>query len=324
MSRWSWWVSLWDRREDPTSLALVRIFLATVLLWDLGRIGNLGLVEPFFAGEGSGGLGAPLTNHPTPWLYAWLGDGVDVAWGLYGTLVAAAVLLWVGVVPRLAAFVLMAGLAQFALAVPAADRGIDQLVRNVLTVLVFADSGATLSLSSRWRWGHVVAPSEARVQAWPRLLLSFQVVVVYFAAGVSKVASSWTPFGGLSALYVAMSDPHFQRWPDEWVYAIWPLTRIGTLVTWVWEWCAPVVLLAWWYRETPTRGGRLRHWMNARPIPEMYLLLGAVFHLGTHLTLHLGIFPFAMMSVYPACVHPDTLRLWGARLRGRLRPSTTP
>jgi hypothetical protein len=132
-------------------------------------------------------------------------------------------------------------------------------------------------------------------------------VVLYLSAGASKVASSWTPVGGLNALFIAMSDPHFQRWPDEWLRAVYPLTRVGTLVSWLWEWGSPLMLLAWWFRATAERSGRLRAWFNRWPVVELYLLVGAFFHVATHFTLRLGIFPFAVMSVYPACLHPDTL-----------------
>ena len=197
---------------------------------------------------------------------------------------------------------------------PAADRGIDMLLRNGLFLLVFARSAATWSMTCRLRHGRWSAPEDHRVLAWPRYLLALQLIVVYFAAGISKVASSWTPFGGLSALYVSMSDPHFQRLPDAWLRSGFRLTQVGTLVSVTWEWLAPIVLLAWWYRETPDRPGRLRAWMNRRPVVMGYLLIGAVFHLGTHLFLRLGIFPFAMMAFYPACVPPGQWGRWLARV----------
>jgi hypothetical protein len=153
--------------------------------------------------------------------------------------------------------------------------------------------------------------------AWPRYLLAFQLVVVYFAAGMSKVSSSWTPLGGLSALFISMSDPHFQRLSDEWLRSGYRLSQVGTLVSVTWEWLSPLLLVAWWYRETAERPGRLRAWMNRWPVVEAYLLVGAIFHLGTHLFLRLGIFPFAMMAFYPACIPPGRWSGWVPR---RLTP----
>jgi len=318
-----WWVGLWDRREHPRSLAAVRILLSTVLLWDLLRIWAYDLVVPLAGTHAAGGIGVPEGLTPTLWVFDLLGQGPGAAWALWGGMSLSCLMLLLGLLPRLAALVLVLLYAQFALVVPAADRGIDMLLRNSLLVLAFANSADTWSLTSKLRHGAFSAPEDTRIPAWPRYLLALQVVVLYFAAGVSKAASSWTPVGGLNALFIAMSDPHFQRWPDEWVRAIYPLTRVGTLVTWVWEWVAPVMLLAWWYRETADRTGRLRAWFNRWPIVEIYLVVGAIFHIGTHFTLRLGIFPFAVMSVYPSCVHPDALaRLLdklGARLTRRRR-----
>jgi len=319
-----WWVGLWDRREHPRSLAAVRIGLSTVLLWDLLRIWAYDLVVPLSGTHTAGGIGVPESLQPSLWFLDLFGHSAGAAWGLWGGMALSCTLLLLGVVPRLAALVLVLLYAQLAQVVPAADRGIDMLLRNSLLVLAFANSGATWSLSARLRHGSFSAPADLRVPAWPRYLLALQVVVLYFAAGVSKAASSWTPVGGLNALFIAMSDPHFQRWPDEWLRAVYPLTRVGTLVSWVWEWIAPVMLLAWWYRETADRKGRLRGWFNRRPVVELYLLVGAIFHIGTHFTLRLGIFPFAVMSVYPACVHPDALAGMLGKLQALLiRPRRT-
>ncbi len=316
-SRLQWWVALWSRVEGPESLAAVRIGISGILLIDLLRIRMLGLVATLMGTHEAGGLGVPELLDDLPWLLALLGSGPAFHEGLWWGMTVSCLLLFLGVQPRLSALLVVLLSAQFALVLPAADRGIDMLLRNTLLVLVFAESSATWSLASRWKHGTWTAPASVRVGAWPRYLLALQLVVVYFTAGVSKVASSWTPIGGLSALFIAMSDPHFQRLPDDWLRAGYRLTQVGTFVSWFWEWIAPVLLLAWWYRDTPERPGRLRAWMNARPVVEVYLLIGALFHIGTHLFLRLGIFPFAVMALYPAAVRPEQLRAWTARLRRR-------
>ena len=47
-------------------------------------------------------------------------------------------------------------------------------------------------------------------------------------------------------------------------------------------------------------------------IEWVWIGIGAVFHLGLALTTELGIFPWAMLALYPAWVHPDD---WSALLR---------
>ena len=315
----AWWVALWARTEHPRSLAAVRILVATVLLVDLLRIRSLGLVQALMGAAASGGLGVPEKLDTVPWLVAVLGTGLALHEGLWWGMTLSALALMLGVGARGAALVLCLLSAQFALFLPAADRGVDMLLRNTLLVLAFARSADTASVVSLWRHRRWRAPEDVRVPAWPRYLLAVQLVVLYFTAGVSKVASSWTPVGGMSALYIAMSDPHFQRLPDAWLRSGYRLTQVGTLVSWLWEWGAPMMMLAWWYRDTPDRPGRLRAWMNRRPVVEVYLLVGAVFHVGTHATLRLGIFPFAVMALYPAAIHPDRWRSGWRWLTARWR-----
>ena len=317
--RLRWWVDLWRREEGPQSLALVRLGIAGVLLVDLLRMRMLGLVRPLMGARAAGGLGAAELLDRPPWLLDYLGTGDALHEGIWWGMTLGCVCLLLGVVPRLAALVVVLLSAQFAVILPAADRGIDMLLRNGLFILTFAPTAATWSLSCRTRHGRWSAPASLRIMAWPRYLLAFQLVVVYFAAGISKVSSSWTPLGGLSALFYSMSDPHFQRLSDEWLQAGYRLSQVGTFVSVTWEWAAPLLLLAWWYRETADRPGRLRAWMNRRPVVETYLLVGAVFHIGCHLFLRLGIFPFAMMAFYPACLPPDRWAEWRARLRSLRR-----
>ena len=69
--------------------------------------------------------------------------------------------------------------------------------------------------------------------------------------------------------------------------------------------------------QRPDGPGRLRAWFNRHEVVGFYLGVGACFHVGTHLALQLGIFPFAVMSLYPACFPPDQI----ARAWRRLRPS---
>lgn len=315
---WSVWVGLWARQEHPLPVALVRIALAAVMVVDLARLGALGLIVPLMAPAEAGGLGVPLALDRVPWLWQLLPPTAGMATLHWAGLLLSALAVALGLAPRVFAVVFVLLSAQFAQTLPAADRGIDTLVRNAMLLLAVSRCGDALSLGHRLRHGRWSAPPEHRVAAWPRYLLIIQLMVVYFAAGVSKVASSWTPFGGWTALYIAMRDPHFQSWPDHWVDAIFPATQALTGATWIWEWAGPTLLLAYWYRATRDRGGWLRGLMNRMDYRLVYLAVGAFFHVGTHISLRLGIFPFAVMALYPAAFHPDELRAAGAWLRRRV------
>lgn len=309
-----WWVALWDRREDPRSIALVRILMSMVVLYDWLRIWSLDLVVPLFAPSAGGGIGTPLSRKSIPWLYAALPDGTDAAWVGFTLVVVLTVMLGVGLLTRVSAALLVLLWTQLALGLPASDRGIDMLIRNVIFLLAFSSAGRVWSLDARIRTGSWLGDG-APVPAWPRYLLVIQLVILYFTAGVQKVSSAWTPFGGWSALYIAMRDPAFAMGELAILDALYPITQVLTASTWAWEWSAPLLILALYYRDTRSRTGRLRALMNRLSFRTIYLLIGASFHFGTALTLQLGIFPWAVLSIYPACFHPSELRRMLNRLR---------
>jgi len=308
------WIALWDRREDPRSVALVRILLSSVVLYDWMRIYHLKLVEPLFAPLAGGGMGTPMSHKAVPWLYATFTTGADAAWVGFGLVVVLTVMLGVGLLTRLSALALVLVWTQLALGLPASDRGIDMLIRNVVLLLAFSSAGQVWSIDARLRTGSWHGDGQ-RIPAWPRYLLIVQLVILYFTAGVQKVASSWTPFGGWSALYIAMRDPAFAMGPLSGLDGLYPATQFLTASTWCWEWSAPLLLLALYYRDTRARSGRLRALMNRLSFRTIYLLIGAVFHIGTSLTLQLGIFPWAILSLYPACFHPEEFQQMAEKLR---------
>jgi uncharacterized membrane protein YphA (DoxX/SURF4 family) len=312
----AWWTALWSQREHPRSLALVRLAVAAVLLVDFAQVLTLDLAGPLYAPAEAGGMGDPTGRADPLWLYRFFGEGManQPAVAVWICLLSALMLL-LGLFPRLFALVLVLLWAQLDAALPPSDRGIDMLMRNTLLVLAMSQSGAALSLPAWWR-ARQGQPAPL-VPSWPRYFLVVQLVMVYAAAGISKFASSWTPVGDFSALFIAMNDPAFNRIPTEWIAQGYVLTQIGTGATWIWEWMAPSLLLAYHYRQTRTRPGWLRAQMNRLDWVWLYLLIGLVFHVGTHFTLRLGIFPFAMMALYPAAFHPDEWARWGLAPAGR-------
>lgn len=317
-----WWIGLWDRREQADSLALVRVLVGLLILWDLGRIARLELVLPLYAPHAQGGMSNVAERDALPWLYTLFPATADTATVAFWLTLACAAAFMLGLATRLVNLVLLLLLAQLAMILPSADRGIDMLVRNALLVLLFSRCGAAWSLDALLRHRRL-AGDRSLVPSWPRYLLICQLVLLYSMAGVQKLASSWLPFDW-SALWIAMHDPHFARFDAPWIWSApaFRLSQAATLVTWLWEWSAPVILLACWYRDTEDRPGRLRAFFNRSHLLAWWLLLGATFHLGTHLTMRLGIFPFAVLSLYPAFVHPDALARWTRRLAGR--PSEAP
>lgn len=312
------WVGLWDRREPPTALALVRILIASCVLADLLWVRGLGLADVLWTAPPDGmgyGVGA------RPWSVRWFG-AADAGLAMWWMTAVAAGLLAIGLGTRLAAVALALGSAQLAVLLPDGDRGIDTALRAVALVLALSSSHARWSVDAALR-RRLGRPFPALVPAWPRLLLFAQVVWIYFSGGHNKAGPEWWPQGGYSALANALSDPHYARFSSGWVADTFPLPQLATAVTMVFELGAPLLFLWVWYEVTAERPGWLRRWCNRLHLRHAWIAIGVMFHLGIALFLRLGMFPFGMLALYPVLLRADELVRLEARLRGQ-RPASAP
>jgi hypothetical protein len=274
---WRAWVELWDRREPPTALALVRIGLATVLLVDYLNVWRAGLVEPLYAAPPDGfAIGQ-----------AWFGGGM--AWAVA---TVALVAIACGAATRVACVVFVVASAQLAMLTPNSESGLDGLARVTFLILALSHCNARWSVDAlvMRRLGRDV-PTE--VPAWPRYLLLAQLVWVYFSGGMNKSGAEWGPQGGFTALANALSDPHAARFDPAWVGTIYPLTRVATALTMAFELGAPLYLVAY------AKGWRTMRWI--------WIGLGFAFELGIAFGLRLGSFPFGMLALYPVLLMPAEL-----------------
>lgn len=309
-----WWVELWDRREPGTVLALVRAGVGLVLLADFLVMARIELWVPLFGPASLGGMSvADQGAWAAPWFVAFGGSATSV-WALWALVTGSAATLTLGLFSRTSAAVLMLALAQTALINPDADRGIDTMLRNVLFILAFSECGAVWSLDALRRTGRFAGDGQP-VPSWPRYLLVLQIVVMYFTAGVQKYAQHWWPWGDYSALYVILQDWAVARFRFDWIahQPFYAFTQLSTLVTMVWQWTYPVVLVHYF----PPRGapGAFRRTFDRFHLHWLWIVIGAIFHVLIGATMNLGIFPWGMMVLYPAFLHPDELVALGARLR---------
>ncbi len=320
------YVALWDRREPPTVLALVRILVAAALLADYLTAGALGLVEAVWAPPPMGlGYGAIGGNAPAT--VRWLGASPETARLVWAVATGCAFLLLVGALTRVAALGFVLASAQLAMMAPDSDRGIDILLRIVVFVLAFSGANARWSVDA-WVRGRLGRPAPELVPAWPRYLLFAQLVWMYFSAAIAKQDPAWGPLGGFSALGSILSDPHFARWDGAWVASLYPLTQVATVATMAFEWGAAGFLLVTWLHATRDPPGRVRRLSNRLRLRWVWLVTGLGFHLGIAVTMRLGIFPFGVLAVWPVFFHPDELaraQAWArGRARRRLLPSEPP
>lgn len=314
---WRGWVALLSRKEGAETLALFRVAVALCGLYTVGTVVWSGMVPVLWLDRAFGGY---LELKRTWWLVDALGGPTPgVVWGLIAVATLACTTLLLGVASRFSAFV--AGQTILALTWINGQAGgsYDDLTTNALWLLVLADSSATLSLPVRLRTGRWT--SDAQVMAWPRYLVVGQIVVVYFSTVIQKLSAYWTPGGDFSALYYILQQPTWQRIDMRWVGHVYPLTQAATAGTWFWELSAPLLLLALWYRDTRTRPGRLRAWMNRVDFRALYAAFGVLLHLGIFAFMEVGPFTWITLSYYVTLWSPDEWRRSLAWLRGRAAPS---
>lgn len=315
------WVAFCSRREQPFSLALLRIFVGLAVLGDLLVAWQLDLVPDLWAPPPHG-LGYGATERNPPWTIAWLGATPESTHWVYLWAVFSGALLVTGTLTRVAGISLALASAQLSMISPSADRGIDDLMRIACALIGLSGAGAVWSGDAWIRKLMRRAPIE-RVLAWPRNLLFAQLLWVYFSAAQHRGDEDWWFRGGLSALAKILRDPHFSRVPPEWVDLLFPFTQVGTLSTMVFEFSAPFMLAWTWFARTPTRPGKIRWVANQLRLRWVWMSTGVFFHLGIAMTMRLGMFPFGMLALYPALLHPDELVRAARRVRGLLRPGTS-
>ena len=316
-----WWVDLWNHREHPISLALVRVLLSIVVLYDLLMVWYHGLPMFLWAPKELGGVHDVMLRAPAkiPWVFHLFGPTEAAVWGLYFTVVVSLFCFGVGLFTRFSGLVFLLSYAQMAIINDQADRGIDRMIRIVVLLLICSQSGKALSLYTKWKTGRWMGDGSL-IPAWPRYIIVFQIIVMYWCAGVEKFAVTWYPWGGYSALYIILQDPifgivDFAFLRSPWLY---PFTQVGTAVSHMWEWTCPVWLLAYYYRATRDRPGRLRHFFLKWDVRLWYVGIGVTFHVLLAMTLHLGIFPAAMLAFYPVFFHPKEIR----SALGKLKPTS--
>ena len=296
---WRAWVQLLDAREPATPLAIVRILVGLVLFYDFTQIHLLELVPVLFGPQSEGGIGEAVASADPPIVYRWLGATASTGVLIHRVAWVSSLLFAFGVLTRVSGLVLLFAFSQLAHAYAIGDRGIDMILRHVITLLIFSRSHATLSIDARMKSGRFFP--ETSIPAWPRFLLVAQLGWIYLSAGLHKTHPGWLPppIGEADALYFILLDPHFARFDFTWINSVVPLTQLGTLSTMAFELSAPLFLFALYCRRTPG-DGRLRRLLERVHFRKLWLLVGTSFHLLLVVTLKLGIFPFGMLACYPA------------------------
>ena len=318
MKGWSAWVRLFDQREVGTSIALFRILIGLVSLYTLIGVIQADLIEVIWVDKSEGGYRSLEGN----WLVQALGGAsIDVMWRLTIGGIAASVMMALGIGGRVLCFLTLQLFMATTSVNGSAGSSYDELITNPMWLLVLAPSTQTLSIDCKLRTG--AWRDATPVPAWTRYLAIYQLFLMYWTTGLQKVSAYWTPGGEFSALYYILLQPNWQRWDNHWVAWVYPLTQLGTAMTWLWEIGAPVLLVAFYYRYTADRPGALRAWFNRVDVRMYYAAIGASFHLLVTVLMDIGPFSWASLAFYVCLVHPDE---WGRMVSRRLispRPATS-
>ena len=286
MTAWGRFVTACSRQEDDRALQAVRIAVCCVVALDLLRVAQLGLVAQLFVPYEAGGMVGE--SH-----WAWVFDRVlppAVAGPtLWATTLGCMVLGALGIAARPALVVGALAYAQLGHLDPGADLGIDRLLRTVMLLLAVGGPPAL----SPWR---AFQGGAARLtRAWPRLVLLWVLVLVYLSAGTAKLVNqpAWVVPHGRPVLYRILADPlagrldavAVQGW--DWLFT---LLGQGTIAL---ELSAPLLL--------------------TRFAPR-WAVGAVVMHLGIAGLMHLGMFSWGMLALYPA-VYAGPVIDWLARRR---------
>lgn len=295
-SAWHAWTSLLETREPATSLALCRILVGLTLGHGLFRMWSSGAWRAAWVDVSHGGVLA-LAPAWVSWFHP--GTPAETARVLSLTAVGAA-LTSIGLFTRLGIVLSWFGARALSTSIIIGPQTSDFVLFNLLVPLVFSGCGRKFSLDALlWR-------RSERVMAWPRYLLIGQMVLMYWAAGVQKISSGWVPGGSLDAVWYILQWTHWLKHP----IAMEPLaswfwfTQLLTLGTWCLENSAPLLLLAFWYRHTRERPGRIRAWFNRLDVRSIYVASAMLMHVGIWATLEVGEFLGYCIAYAVCCYTP--------------------
>ena len=308
---WRFWVELFDTRELGVSLALFRVLVSCVILYSLLSIAAADLLDVLWVDREHGGYRNLGRGN---WLVSAMGGPTpDNVWGLWMLCVTSTVCLLAGLLGRPVAFITLQSYNALISINGDTVGGYDTMMINALWLLFLGRSTATLSLDCWFKHRRLI--SDELIAAWPRYLLIFQLAVIYTATGLHKVSLTWNPLGGYSALHWVFQDPTWRRLDLDFLAWVYPLTQLGTAVTWHWETLTPLLLLAYYYRYTSNRPGRLRWLFNRRDLRSYWAAVGIMLHVGILLTLNVGPFSWISMSYYVCLYRPDELTAVWQHLR---------
>ncbi len=322
---WRAWVELTSHREDAASLAVARMVCGATVAVHLLLLRPTGAVEQSWVDVQYGGA-----FHTDPALLFSLIGGCtpeNVA-ALMAACTVAATFMALGLFTRAATFATWLCWRSLTGSNGMSGGSSDDLLINALFILIGSGSGRALSVD-QWLRRRRDPRASSEAPAWPRYVLIFQIATVYWTTGVQKVSNSWwpPPIGTADAIWYILQQMTWNRAPfdpADWA-PYYRVTQLLTAGTWLFEIGGLLLLLAYWYRFTRERPGRVRRFFNA-PLGRLsradfrllYLAFGFCMHSCIWVLMEVGPFFLAVLVCYAACITPGE---WRAVLRSGAQPA---
>lgn len=199
--------------------------------------------------------------------------------GLFWFFLSASVTLTVGLMTRLSSIIVFLALNSLLQRLPLILHGGDSFLRIAGFFLMFASSGAGLSVDAMIASRRKSSDREAYplIPPWPQRLIQFQLAIVYLASFLSKAKGN-TWWNG-SALFYVLNLREIHRFPiPGFFHDVWVM-RIGTWSALAFELLFP--LLVWF-----------------KPFRNPMLIAGLLFHLSLEYALNIPMFQWDMLSAY--------------------------
>jgi len=292
-------VSPWITRAfsiDLRSLAVMRIALGVLLLWDLALA--LSNVKAFYSDDGvitRSFLVASELSNKDAWSLNMMSGSVLFQVLLFLAGMVCATMLLMGWRTRLATFLCWGLVCSMQSRNPAIQHGGDDVIRAVLFWSLFLPLGACWSVDARFQKGHL-KPAERTLFTFPGMCLLMQVGLVYLFSAVHKSDPMWH-LGG-TGLRVALQLDFFVKPLGMWLREHDSLCRVLTSFTMLLE------MWAVWLAFVPFKNA----WFRIFTVAAFW-----AFHLGIWTCMQVGPFPFIMMAAWLAFLPGlvwDKVELW--------------
>lgn len=266
---WDRWVRYANRPMDTRPLALFRIAICALVLWDQLQVARFDLFDFILVSGPEGGLVpadlgpfhlAQVVGPEKAGLYLWVTVVVCFSLALVGLLFTPATLLGVVAYAQLADIHFVG------------DRAIDHVLRTALLFFAFSGAGRAYTLSRH---------KAATAASWPADCIRVLMVSLYLNAGVVKLfpdIGRWLGWEGLSPVYRSITQPAIAKLDAVSVLWLQPFWWFTSWMTILMEMTAPLLL----FKKTR------RAWA----------IHGAALHIGLWLWVDLGIFSPAMLCFY--------------------------